>query len=323
MNKVFKSISNVFRFHKLKIFALFMFFLFFMIYLFPFDDLTDLMTTKVSDLTHNLVYVQAEGMGIHWFPTPGVKLTSVVIQASSFPNVSANELSLSPSILALLKGSVGAHASAVGLFRGDVDLNYEEAEKNKSGQPNQKVQVNVSDVALQTMSQFLRDMNMGDYKLQGSLSMNAQAKIDPSFDEQPNANISLNIKNFVFPAYVANTPAGPLNLPELKFKKSNLKSNLAEGKLQIDELSFGDDKDELNCTLKGEIAARMSKDRPGPDFGAYSFNVDIKVQQSFYNQNGAIFILLDQYKKPMPGGQRYSFKISGENTMAMPRMNAL
>ncbi len=67
----------------------------------------------------------------------------------------------------------------------------------------------------------------------------------------------------------------------------------------------------------------MSKDRPGPDFGAYSFNVDIKVQQSFYNQNGAIFILLDQYKKPMPGGQRYSFKISGENTMAMPRMNAL
>jgi type II secretion system protein N len=323
MSGVVTSFMNIFRFHKMKIFAFVIFTLFFMIYLFPFDDLTDLMTTKVSEATKGSIYVQAEGMGIHWLPTPGIKLNSVVIQPSNFPNVSARELSIAPSLLSLLKGSVGARITALGLFRGDVDVHYEEAEKNKAGQPTQKIDVNASEIALQSMSQFLKDMNMGDYKLQGALSINGQAKVDPSFEEQPNANIALNIKNFVFPAYVANTPAGAFALPELKFKKSVLKSNLAEGKLQVEELTFGDEKDELNCTFKGDIVTRLSKDRPMPDFGAYSFTVDVKVLQNFYNQNSSIFMLLDQYKKTMAGGQRFTFKISAENTMGMPRITAL
>ncbi len=323
MSLIINSFLNIFRFHKLKILAYILFTGFFLFFLFPFDDLTDLMTTKVSEATKNSIYVQAEGMGIHWLPTPGIKLNSVVIQPSNFPNVSADELSIAPSLLALLKGSVGARISALGLFRGNVDVNYEEAEKNKAGQPTQKIDVNASDIALQSMSQFLKDMNLGDYKLQGALSINGQAKVDPSFEEQPNANIALNIKNFVFPAYIANTPAGPFSLPELKFKKSVLKSNLAEGKLQVEELSFGDEKDELNCTLKGDIVTRMAKDRPIPDFGAYSFTVDVKVMQNFYNQNSAVFMLLEQYKKTMAGGQRFAFKISAENTLGMPRITAL
>jgi len=321
MSKIISLFFDIFRFHKKKIFALLLFTLFFALVLFPLDDLTDLMTIKVSELSNNRVYMQADGMGLHFLPNPGIKLSSVLIQAAQLPNINADELAISPSVPALLRGAIGTEISATGLFKGNVDVSYEEAEKNKSGERNRKIKIGASDIALQSLSQFLRDMNFGDYKLQGALGLNAQAKIDPSFTDPPQGQVDMDLKNFIFPPYVFYYLGAPmLSLPELKFKKSVVKANLTEGKVQIDDITLGDDKDDLSGKIHGELHMNFSKDRPAPDFGAYSLNIELKVQQKFYDQNSTIFALINSsYKKPMPGGQKFSFKISGDNFMSNPR----
>ncbi len=319
---VLGTFLNLFRFHKKKILALVLFTLLFLIILFPLDDLTDLMTTKVSEQSAGAVYVQADGMGIHWFPTPGVKLTSVLLQLANLPNISTDELTFAPSLLSLLKGSMGADVSATGLFKGHVDASYEEGDKNKQGQRNQKIKIEATDIALSSLSSFIRDLNIGDFKMAGAMNITGQAKIDPGFETQPAGNVELSLRNFVFPSYVIYMGGAPMfNLPELKFKKSLIKTAMAEGKMQIDEISLGDDKDDLSCKLRGDIAMKMFKNKGAPDLGAYNFNVEIKVQQKFYDQNSVLFALLNSsFKKPIPGGQKFTFKISGENFAAQPRM---
>ncbi len=322
MKAVFAMLKNLLRFHKKKFFILILFTALFLVALFPFDDLADLMTTKVSDLTAGSVYLQADGMGLNLFPTPGIKLTTVLLQLTNLPNFSTDELTLSPSLLSLLKGSLGADATATGLFKGHVDLSYEEAEKNKQGSRNHKIKIDAADIALPSLSSFIRDLNLGDFKLAGALNIAGQAKVDPSFEEQPSGHIDMSIKSFIFPAYVIYMGGAPMfNLPELKFKKSTLKTALSEGKMQIDDLSLGDDKDDLSCKLHGEIAMKLAKGKPAPDLGAYSFNVELKVLQKFYDQNSVLFALINSsFKKPMAGGQKFSFKISGESFMTPPRM---
>ncbi len=322
MKAFFGFLSSLIRFHKKKFLVLVLFTALFLVVLFPFDDLSDLMTTKVSDLTGGSVYVQADAMGIHWLPTPGVKLSSVLLQVPNLPNIASDELTLSPSLLSLLKGSIGADASATGLFKGHVDVTYEEAEKNKQGTHNQKIKLEATDIALTSLSSFIRDLNLGDFKLAGAMNLAGQAKVDPSFEEQPAGNIDVSLKNFVFPAYVIYMSGAPMfNLPELKFKKSTLKSALAEGKMQIDDLSLGDEKDDLSCKLRGDIALKIAKGRTSPDLGAYNFNVEIKVQQKFYDQNSVLFALINSsFKKPIPGGQKFAFKVSGDSFMTPPRM---
>ena len=321
MKSVFGIFSNLIRYHKKKFLALLLFTLIFFIVLFPLDDLTDLMTTKIAEQSANTVYVQADGMGIHWFPTPGVKLSSVLLQLANLPNITTDELTVSPSLLSFLKFSLGADITATGLFKGHVDLNYEEAEKNKSGQRNQKVKIEATDIALSSLSSFVRDLNIGDFKMAGAMNLAGQAKVDPSFDEQPSGNIELSLKNFIFPSYVIYMSGAPMfNLPELRFKQSTLKTALADGKMQIDDFSLGDDKDDLSCKLHGEIGVKLAKGKQAPDLGAYNFNVEIKVQQKFYDQNSVLFALISSsYKKPIPGGQKFSFKISGDSVGSQPR----
>ncbi len=315
-------ISGLIRFHKKKFLMVIVFTALFFVILFPFDDLSDLMTTKISELSGGSVYVQTDSLGIHWLPNPGVKLSSVLLQLTNLPNISTDELTLSPSFLSLLKGSLGADATAKGLLKGNVDISYEEAEKNKQGSRNHKIKLAANDIALSSLSSFIRELNIGDFKLAGAMNLNGQAKIDPSLEEQPIGKVEASLKNFVFPTYVIYMGGAPMfNLPELKFKKSSLKSAMAEGKLQIDDLSLGDDKDDLSCKLQGDIAIKLAKGRPTPDLGAYNFKVELKVQQKFYDQNSVLFALINSsFKKPFPGGQKFSFKISGDNFMAPPRM---
>ncbi len=323
MKAVFGTLSKLLRFHKTKFLVLLLFVLLFLVVLFPFDDLSDFMTTKVSEASGGSVYVQADGLGLHWLPTPGVRLTSVLLQIVGLPNIASDELTLSPSFLALLRGALGADVFAKGLFKGNVDLTFEAAEKNKQGQRNQKIKLDASDIALSSLSSFIRDMSIGDFKLGGALNIVGQAKIDPSFEDQPTGNVELSLKNFIFPSYVIYMGGAPMfNLPELKFKKSYIKTALADGKMQIDDITLGDDKDDLSCKLHGDIAIKLVKGKPSPDLGAYNFNVEIKVLQKFYDQNSVLFALLKpSFKKPMAGGQKFTFKISGDSFMSPPRMS--
>ncbi len=322
MKSFLNMLSNIRRFHKMKIVVLFVFIVVFLLALFPFDDLNDLMTTKVMEKTAGQVYVQADTLGIHWLPTPGVKLFNALLQVEGLPNIESDELTVSPSLLSALRAAVGAELNAVGLFKGKVDINYDEGSRNKDGPHNQKIKIEASDIALSSLSAFIRDMGLGDFKLGGALNILGQAKFDQGLEEQPTANLELSLKSFVFPAYVIYMGGAPMfPLPELKFKRSSIKTALSEGKMQVNELSLGDEKDDLSCSLHGEIAVKMVKGRPTPDLGAYSFNVEMNVMQKFYDQNSNLFGLLNSsFKKQMPGGQKFKFKISGDSLMSPPRM---
>ena len=74
MEKVAQAIlgfvRDIFKIHKLKIFTVVFSALLFFVMLFPFDDLSDLVTEKVAVATNNQVFLTFERLNLSLFPGP-------------------------------------------------------------------------------------------------------------------------------------------------------------------------------------------------------------------------------------------------------------
>lgn len=324
LSQVLKSFFGIFKYHKLKIFAFFILSFVFTLILFPFDDLTDFMTSKIAAATNNQVYVQSDSMSLSINSGLGVRLYSVLLQAMSFPPLHLESIVIAPSITSLLKGAPGAQVHIEDLFKSDLHLSLESGEKTKAGATIQVVNLEAEGLALQALSKYLKEAGLMDFSLQGSLQLLSNFNIDPSFVEPPQAHFDINLANFVFNSYSLNLNGFAVELPTLKLKKSKAKLKLAENRLQVEELTLGDAQDELQLKLKGDIGLQLAPGGIGVQAGAYNFLVDLTVQPIFQKQNGAMFILIDNFKKVQANGSlKYTFKASAPYIQAPAQMSPL
>lgn len=304
-----------------KIFVLFVSTLVFALLLFPFDDLSDLISSQVSKLTNNSVYVQFEKLKMSLFPQPGVQLNQVYIESLRTPAISAQELIITPSVSGLIQQKPYGQISAKGLLKGDVNLSVGKGSKSENGVERHKIDVSAKKISLHD----LKEMANLPVLLKGQLNLESTALADLTLQEQPDVELNLSINQFELPPSNVDTPMGPLTLPDLKLSSVELKGRLAAGQFVIESGTIGKPGDELYGTIKGRIGLTLVNRGKslGHQLGAYNIEVDLKAKRSFQDRAVLFLTFIDGYKTTTSDGAQYKFKVSATNPMMPPSIGAV
>lgn len=287
--------------------------------IFPLSDLSDFISAKVAQLTQNSVYITFDQM--HLTPSPGLELTQFSLDTAFFPPLSAESISVSPSISALLKQSLGGSASAKGLFKGQVDVQVQSGTSTEAGVARQKFIITAQSVSLEEIRQFASL----PIQIKGRMDLDAKAQVDLTFSDQPEVDIVLKAQKLDLPPNTVNTIMGPLPLPELKLGQLYLKGRLISGKFTIEEGRLGQEGDELTGTIKGYINLTMQnqKSKITPIVGAYNFDLDLSMKKNLVDRASMFLTFVDQFKSATTEGARFAFRLSATNPNMPPDMSAL
>lgn len=310
-----KAIRTIFQ-SKFKIFVMILSTLVFLLVLFPMNDLGDLVSSQVTRLSGNKVFLQFEELKMSIFPSPGMKVEQVFVEAQGVPGVSAQEIRFTPSIGGLIAQKPYGSVSAKGLFKGDVQINVKSGTRTETGVERQKVEISAKKLNLQDLREVARLPVM----MRGKLDLESVALIDLSFSEQPDMDVNLNISQFELPPSNVMTPMGPLTLPDLKLSTVELKGRLVGGKLIIETGQIGKEGDELRGSITGNMDVTMTNNSGAisPVLGGYTFNVNLRAKRNFQDRAALFLSFIDAYKTAIPEGAEYKFKISAASTLVPP-----
>lgn len=305
--------------------------------IFPFNDLTDLISSKVSEQTQNRVFLQLDGLNLNLVPQPGLELENVYVETLTTPALTAEKISASPSVRGLIQrkpyyGTI----SATGILGGDIEIATSKAPATEKSPDRLKISITADNLALTKV----KDLASLPIALKGK--MNAQANIeadmglvmamagqaDPNapINEQPDVDVNLEISALdIPPANINLGELGALPTPELKLASLNIKARLADGTLIIDNAAIGKPTDELHGTIKGRIGLSMVNmgRRIGPQVTSYSLEIDLKAKKSFQDKASLFLTFLDSYKKDIPGGAHFKFKASAQDLRGGPSFSSM
>lgn len=310
IQKIATLLANILRFHKKKVLITFCAAFLFAVVLFPYDDLADLVTAKVAAATQNQVFIQFDELGIALVPLFALQMEKVEVDTPFLPTLSADALTLAPSIASLLQFKMGFSAAAQGLFQGDLSLSARQGKKvGEEGNVRQLlVDADYSEFSLKSLKETLEL----PVNLEGRASVNLEATVDPSFNEQPEAETELSISQLRLPPSTVPTAFGPVSLPNLQFSKVNGKARLTASEFLIEELTLGGADEPLSGRLKGKVNVlfQMQGDRVVPIVGAYDIRMELNVRKAIENELSLFLGFLSRFKNPTPTGSRYAFRMT-------------
>ena len=217
-------------------------------------------------------------------------------------------------------GQTSASARLGGVFKGDVNVDFADGDKMKSGDRIKNISVVTQKLDLGDVSDYLRNANMLALTLKGAMSLNTVMKIDPSFAEQPSGTVGLDIASFSMPSQMLQTQMGPLQSPPLSLGKVTVQAKMSDGNLELTDVNFGGTKDGLSGKVTGQIAVSMRKQGTmvNPVVGAYKLGVNLTIPKAFltsYPTFGMAVGLLDgmvgRFKQETPTEVKYAFNASG------------
>jgi hypothetical protein len=307
--------------------------LFFFVWFFPFDDLSDLVTSTVAQATNNQIYVQFETMDLNFIPTPAISARRVSVETPALPAIEASWLKVTPSLFGLmfhplllkraaggdpqaaseLQTHIGASVAAEGVLGADIELAVGRGSKSEGGNERSKIFLEIDKLNLGEVSKWAGlSVNM-----QGQAGLTTTMQMTPGFTEQPEGEIELKVNKFRVPASTIMIPFGeammPINLPTLTLANAILKGRLVGGSLVIEDGTFGQSQDPVHGRMKGQLALRLQNmgGQVQPIFGAYNLTLDLNTSKQIEKDMGFAFILFDSAKTPTPTGSRYLFRAQG------------
>lgn len=313
-----KQLFSLLNRHKLKLVILVFSTSAFLFLLFPFNDLSDLVTTQVAKMTGNQVYVQFDDMHLSVLPTPGMALQNVYVETPTMPGIKADEVVATPSIRALIFQKPAGQLTAKGFLNGDVEVSLAPGPASDNGVPRNQIELEAKHLNLEQ----LKGMLQLPVTIKGNLDVETTALVDLSFQEQPDMDVVLKIDKFELPVANVQTPMGPVTLPDLKLSAVEMKGRLSAGKLLIEQGSLGRTGDELVGSIKGSLDLRIQNmgGRMYPVVGGYNLDIDLNVKKSFQDRATLFLTFIDGFKSPIAGGAKYSFKVSASNLMMPPSL---
>lgn len=316
-----KNLLSLLKNSKLKFLVLIVSAVVFLFTLFPFDDLGDLVSSQVAQLSGNSLYVQFDKLKMSIIPQPGVQLKDVFVESRQMPPLSASELTITPSTMGLIQKKPYGHISAKGFLKGDVDLRVSKGARSDNGVERQQIEISAQKLNLTD----LRELANLPVMLKGKLDLKTTALADLTLQEQPEVDIAVQISQFELPPANVNTAMGPLTLPDLKLTAVELKGRLAAGRFIIESGTIGRTGDELQGTIKGNLGLNVQNQggTPVPQMGAYNIEVDLRAKRSFQDRAALFLSFIDSYKTPTSDGAQYKFKVFSNSPQLPPTMSAV
>ncbi len=293
----------------------------FLFILFPLSDLNDLISSQVSKLTGNNVFLQFEKMHLNPLTT-SISLEKVYVETQQISSLTSEELSLSPSISALLAKKPGGKIAAKGFLKGELEISVHPAAAASSGVSRSKIEVVANNISLKE-ARAVANISL---PIKGELSLTSQAVADLALTEQPELDLNITIMKFELAATsIPLQDFGQIALPEIKMGKVELKGRLSNGKFQIENGKLGTNKDELYGEVKGDLAITFQNvnGQVAPIIGAYNISVDIKATPAFKDKAKLFLSFLDGYKVDAGSVSNYKFKISAAQMGMAPQFTPL
>jgi type II secretion system protein N len=305
--------------HKLKISMLLAVVLVFVFLLFPYDDLSDLVTSKVSQMTGNQVYLQFDSMSLSLIPA-GFQLSNILVETSTLSGLKADEVVVRPNVMSLIMKKPGGEVSAKNLLGGDVNISMSPGNKTEDGDRLQAIDIKAERLSLSQ----IQNLAQLPVPLKGNLNLDSQAQVDLTFKVQPDISMTLNIDQFELPQASVNTVMGPLTLPELKLANVELVGRLSNGRFDITKGTLGKAGDELTGTLKGSLGVTLINNggRIIPQFSNYDLVVDLNIKKTLEDRATLFLALLQPYKIAGPASSQYKFKVAGQNFINPPAITS-
>lgn len=292
-----------------------LFTLVFFVILFPTDDLGDLVSSKVSELTQNQVFLQFNNFSFNLTP-PGVEFTDIFVETAFAPGISADEIIISPSLAGIITQKPYGSVKALGLLNGELQMSVKKGQPTETGNDRQRLVINMEDLSLNSLKDFLKL----PLAIEGKLSLSADGQSDLELSEQPDVDLSINIQKFSLPPATLNTMMGPITLPDMKLDQVHLKGRLSNGKFNVEVGDIGKKQNDLFGKIKGfwNINILMVNGRPIPQFGSYNLDINLVTNKTFQAKASLFLSLLDQYKSNTAEGTRYQFKVSAPDLQNPP-----
>lgn len=313
MNSIVIFFRFLFR-HKWKILLTVALTLVFFVALFPLGDLNDLVSSQVSKQTNNRVFLQFDNMSLNPL-SPSVSLEKVYVETEQLSALTSDEVSVQPSLAALIARKPGGTVTARGFLKGEVEVSLKPAPASGA--------VEKSEIHLTAQNINLKDAReVANITLpvKGQLNLTSHAIADLGMTEQPEMDLNLTITRFELPATsVSLQDFGQISLPEIKLGKVELKGRLANGKFQIESGKLGTPQDEFYGDIKGDLNLSFQnlQGQIIPVIGAYNIALDLKTTPVFQEKAKFFLSFLDGYKSQAGPLTSYRFKIQAA-AMGMP-----
>jgi len=308
-----------------------LFTLLFILFLFPFGDLGDYVSTQIFQRSNNQVFLNFDRMELAAFPSPGIQFDQVYLETPKTSPLSSQSLSIFPSFSALIYQKPFGRIKAQGFMGGEVDISVGSGKRSEKGTERQQIDLAAEKVSLQEVRKFANI----PLAIKGQLSLAANALTgivsNPengalSMAEQPEINdLLVIVQNFELPPATLDMNGFPVTIPGLNISQVELKGRLSDGRFYIESAKLGQDKDELTGTITGNMGVNVLSNGNAffPQFGAYEFQLDLKVKRSFQDKMALYLLLVDQFKRPAGDGFQYRMKLSGDRFGPPPKMSAL
>lgn len=309
ISNLIETLIQWFRLYKGKAMWCLLFALFFFVLIFPYNDLSDLVTSKVAQVTQNQVYVQFENLNLDMVPHPALAMDDVSVDLPQLPTLKTSHLAIAPSLSALLMLKLGFNLRAEDFLGGMLDLTVKPGGKTEQGSEKQSFAMDFHQVKLES----LRELLGIPVQLQGQANVSTSVVMDPQWFEQPDGELELSSKKLEIPASSIPTQMGPMQIPTFLFNQVQLKSRMSGGKLVIEEAILGKESDAFQGKIKGQMDLKMEKYGPSmqPNIGAYEIKVDVAVKRSLEKDLNILFVLVDRFRTPTSDGSRYQFVARG------------
>ena len=293
--------------------------------LFPFGDLSDFISSKVSTITGNQVYLQFDQLQINPL-SASVSLDNVLLETKQLDNLTIKNLTAIPSILSFINKKPDGQIIADGILSGKATVKLNSLPSSQSGKGPEIQKSNVQ-LALEKIS--LKDLKNTlnlSLPISGFLNLNSNSVIDFSFQEQPDGELNATIQKFELAAGSVNlSDLGSLNLPEIKFSSVELKTKFQSGKLVIETGKLGTSVDDLSGTIKGEINLFIQNvnGQMSPVINGYNLSVDLIAKPNFIERAGFFLSFIDRFKSIDAAGTRYKMKLISSGPGLPPQMSPL
>lgn len=293
--------------------TLLMTFIFFIL-LFPLSDLNDLISSQVSKLTGNRVFLQFEKMQLNPLST-SISLEKIYVETPQISSLTSEILDVAPSISALLTKKPGGKIAAKGFLKGELEISMHPS-ASANGIEKSKIEINANNISLKEARQ-VANINL---PIKGELNLTSQAVADLTMTEQPELDLNLTIIKFELASTsIPLQDFGQIALPEIRLGKVELKGRLSNGKFMIENGKLGTNKDELYGEIKGDFSISFQNigGQISPIIGAYNLSLDINALPSFKDKAKLFLSFLDGYKADSGAVSNYKFKIFASQ-MGMP-----
>ncbi len=330
MNDVFGAIRGGWQFalkHIGKILLIPGIALVFALLLFPWGDLRSVVATTLSRQLGEGFAIDFTKAGLTFGFPVAIELTNFEFDGPGLPSIAADRLTAKPSLLSIFSQSPEGTIEADGFFGSTLRASLSGAGKTSAGAARQNISADIQNLSLAPLSEALKQAGILSLGLQGTIDSTMRGTIDPSFADQPEANVALKGTGVVIPSSQIPIPnMGSLQTPSVQLGILELKAKLAEGKLQIEDLAFGKPTDSLSGRVRGDVdvSFRHEGQSTRPTIGAFDLRVELSVSKNMMDamsKSGLAVALLmvEKFKSEQADSLKYAFRVRAPQAGSAPQ----